>query len=101
MDFKKNKIAIVLAVLLVIAIGYIAYDQIRDAMQANYEGYYNAGARDGQQATLNAMVGALNKDGYVQITVPTENNQTATVTLVPYQAPEQAAKTTTTKTTAK
>jgi len=38
---------------------------------------------------VNAILSNVQQSGYVQITVPLENNETGTVTLVPYQEPEQ------------
>ncbi|MBD3249799.1 hypothetical protein GF336_07165 [Candidatus Woesearchaeota archaeon] len=89
MDIKKNKPLIVLAVLLVVAVGYIAVDKLAEARQETYMQYYNTGVQEGQVMAVNAILSNVQQSGYVQITVPLENNETGTVTLVPYQEEQE------------
>ncbi len=94
MDIKKNKTLIFLVVLLVVAVGYIAVDKLAESRQETYMEYYNTGVQDGQVMAVNAILSNVQQSGFVQITVPLENNETGTVTLVPYQK-EQEGQTST------
>jgi len=90
MDFKKNKITVILAILLIVAVGYIAVGKIAESRQETYNQYFNAGVQQGQLSALDAILTSINSEGFVQITVPISENQTGTLTLVPFQPEEQS-----------
>ena len=95
MNLQKNKITIILAVLLIVAVGYIAVGKIAESRQETYNQYFNAGVQQGQLSAIQAILTSVNSEGFVQITVPISENQTGTLTLVPFQPEEK--KTTTVK----
>ena len=94
MNLQKNKITVILAVLLIVAIGYIAVGKIAESRQETYNQYFNAGVQQGQLNALQSILTSLDSTGSVQITIPINETQTGTITLVPFQ-PEEQPKTTT------
>lgn len=66
-DWRNVMIAL-LSLLLLISIGYIAYNEY----QGNIQGYYLKGVRDGQNIILNNIVRQLNETGMLRLSINTE-----------------------------
>jgi len=90
MERPKNKAVIVMAVLLVLAAGYIGYGYYTDYDNSRLSQAYQLGFIDAQNVVNNNIINALNTQGFVSFSAPTDNNETVTINLVPAQAQDPA-----------
>ena len=85
MEKPKNKAVIVMAVLLVLAGGYIGYGYYTTYDNSRLSSAYQAGFIDAQTVVNQNIINALNTQGYVSCTAPTSDNQSVVINLVPAQ----------------
>ena len=85
---------ITLAVLLVVAGGYIGYGAFNNYENSRLTAAYQQGFLDAQNVINNNIINSLNTQGYVPFTAPTSEGETATFALGlipdPTAAPAQA-----------
>lgn len=86
---KKNHwnfFSIILAVLLLIAVGYIAFDKVSSYQNNKIINVkntsYQQGLKDENQYIVNQIISDLNSQGQTSITLPTGNNKTVTIPLI-------------------
>lgn len=89
MQNQRNKTALILSVLLVLAIGYIAFGAYSNYQSAKLNSAYKQGFTDAQGVINQNIIKSLNTQGYVSFTAPTSGNDTVTINLVPDQNQEQ------------
>lgn len=92
---KLNPTIIALIVLLALAVLYIAYGQYADyklnkqtALQQQLNLAYQQGVADTQERTLLGVIDFVKQNGNIMIT---DRRTNQTMTLVPYQEPQQPA----------
>ena len=83
MQNQKSKTVIVLAVLLVLAVGYIAFGAYNSHQNTKLNTAYQQRFVDAQAVINQNIIKSLNTQGYVPFTAPTSGNKTVTINLVP------------------
>jgi hypothetical protein len=92
-----NYVAIILALLLIISVSYFCYDKNNyvknnvkkeaDLINKSYQNGFNEGMIEGAKQTnqmiINTIVSDLNNYNQTAVTLPTQNNSTMTIPLIP------------------
>ncbi|MBI2663026.1 hypothetical protein HYX15_00660 [Candidatus Woesearchaeota archaeon] len=82
---KKSFVLLILLIISVIYIGFDLYDEKQQQKTAEEQQKllesYRQGVQDANNLILQQMIQQLNSQGFVTLTVPTEDGQTATIRL--------------------
>ena len=80
---KKNKIiALLIAIVIILSI-FLIYNQVQEANQRKLNLAYQQGQIDTITQVQKDIINQLNNFGFFSITLPTGNNQTINIKLIP------------------
>ena len=86
---KKNRIILILVIIVILLALILSYKFLKDYNNKNLNLAYQAGVRDASLQFQQNIITQLNSFGFFSITLPAENNKTATIKLVPrHPAPQ-------------